>query len=96
MLISSAFLYVLEGDTQPDAFGSIPRALWWSVATLTTVGYGDVTPVTVMGRIFAGLTAIAGIGLIAMPTRILAAAFSEAMHNRKELAKDDARANGDS
>jgi len=96
MLISSAFLYVLEGDTQPDAFGSIPRALWWSVATLTTVGYGDVTPVTVMGRIFAGLTAIAGIGLIAMPTGILAAAFSEAMQNRKELAKDDARANGDS
>ena len=95
MLISSAFLYALEGDTQPDAFGSIPRALWWSVATLTTVGYGDVTPVTVMGRIFAGLTAIAGIGLIAMPTGILAAAFSEAMQNRKKLAKDDARANGD-
>ena len=87
MLISSAFLYVFEGDTQPDAFGSIPRALWWSVATLTTVGYGDVTPVTVLGRIFAGFTAIAGIGLIAMPTGILAAAFSEAMRKRNELAK---------
>ena len=96
MLISSAFLYVLEGDTQPDAFGSIPRALWWSVPTLTTVGYGDVTPVTALGRIFAGFTAIAGIGLIAMPTGILAAAFSEAMQNRKKLAKDDASANGDS
>ena len=96
MLISSAFLYALEGDTQPDAFGSIPRALWWSVATLTTVGYGDVTPVTLLGRIFAGFTAIAGIGLIAMPTGILAAAFSEAMQNRKELAKDDANANRDS
>ena len=91
-----AFLYVLEGNTQPDAFGSIPRALWWSVATLTTVRYGEVTPVTVMGRIFAGLTAIAGIGLIAMPTGILAAAFSEAMQSRKELTKDDARVNGDS
>jgi voltage-gated potassium channel len=87
MLISSAFLYVFEGDTQPEAFGSIPRALWWSVATLTTVGYGDVTPVTVLGRIFAGFTAIAGVGLIAMPTGILAAAFSEAMRKRNELAK---------
>jgi voltage-gated potassium channel len=89
MLISSAFLYVFEADTQPEAFGSIPRAFWWSVATLTTVGYGDVTPVTVLGRIFAGFTAVAGIGLIAMPTGILAAAFSEAMRKRNELAKNE-------
>jgi voltage-gated potassium channel len=63
---------------------------------LTTVGYGDVTPVTVLGRIFAGFTAIAGIGLIAMPTCILAAAFSEAMRNRKDGARDEKSVNGDS
>ncbi len=58
--------------------------LWWSVATLTTVGYGDVTPVTPSGQVFAGLTAIIGIGMIEMPTGILAAAFSDAMQKRRE------------
>ena len=56
--------------------------MWWSVATLTTVGYGDVFPVTALGRIFAGLTAITGIGLIAMPTGILASAFSDVIQQR--------------
>jgi voltage-gated potassium channel len=89
MLISSSFLYLFEAGGQPEAFGSIPRAFWWSVATLTTVGYGDVTPITTSGRIFAGFTAVAGIGLIAMPTGILAAAFSEAMRERSRLAEID-------
>jgi voltage-gated potassium channel len=78
ILISSAALYVVEGDNQPAAFGSIPRAAWWSVATLTTVGYGDLVPMTPLGKFFASLTAFAGIGLIAMPTGILAAGFSDA------------------
>ncbi|WP_367399086.1 potassium channel family protein [Halomonas sp. 707D7] len=83
LLFSSCCLYVVEAAAQPEAFGSVPRALWWSIATLTTVGYGDVTPVTALGKFFAGLTAVAGIGLIAMPTGILAAAFSEALHRRE-------------
>lgn len=84
MLFTSATgLYLVEGDIQPDKFGSIPRALWWSIATLTIVGYGDVTPVTVIGRVLAGFTALAGIGLIAMPTGILAAAFSAAFQKTK-------------
>ncbi len=83
LLFSSSFLYVLEAEHQPEAFGSIPRALWWSIATLTTVGYGDVVPITVLGKIFAGFTALAGIGMIAMPTGILAAAFSDAMRKHK-------------
>ncbi len=78
LLISASVMYVVEGPVQPQAFGSIPRSLWWAIATLTTVGYGDVYPVTVLGRFFAGLSAVAGIGLIALPTGILAAAFSEA------------------
>ncbi|MFC5595296.1 potassium channel family protein [Lysobacter niastensis] len=68
----------------PEAFGSIPRALWWSVSTLTTVGYGDVVPVTVLGRLSAALTALSGIGLIAMPTGILSAAFSEAFRAKRD------------
>ena len=82
LLLSSTILYLVEGGIQPETFGSIPRAMWWSVATLTTVGYGDVFPVTALGRIFAGLTAITGIGLIAMPTGILASAFSDVIQQR--------------
>lgn len=82
LVFSSALLYLVEAEQQPEAFGSIPRALWWSVATLTTVGYGDVAPITALGRIFAAITAIAGIGMIAMPTGILAAAFSEILQKR--------------
>lgn len=83
IIISSTVLYLVEGAVQPEEFGSIPRAFWWSVATLTTVGYGDVTPVTALGKMFAGITAMLGIGLVAMPTGILAAAFSEAFQNQE-------------
>jgi len=78
MICSSVGLYLVERGVQPDAFGSIPRALWWSLETLTTVGYGDVFPLTVLGRLCAGLFALAGIGIVAIPTGILAAAFNEA------------------
>ncbi|MEC7118327.1 MAG: ion transporter [Pseudomonadota bacterium] len=84
LTVSSSALYLIEGGVQPEAFGSIPRAMWWSVATLTTVGYGDVYPVTAAGRLLAAFTAIAGIGLIAMPTGILAAAFSDAMQDARK------------
>ncbi len=87
LLLSSAALYLVEGGAQPDAFGSIPRAMWWSVATLTTVGYGDVTPITPIGRVLAAVTALGGIGLIAMPTGILASAFSDAFHAQRQRRK---------
>ena len=86
MLLASSALYYAERTAQPDVFGSIPRAMWWSIATLTTVGYGDTIPITVLGRIAAGLTAVAGIGLIALPTGILASAFTDGLsraRNRK-------------
>lgn len=83
LVVTSSLMYLAEGAGQPDAFGSIPRAMWWSIATLTTVGYGDVYPLTPLGRILAGATAIVGIGLIAMPTGILAAAFSDALQRRR-------------
>jgi len=84
LLIGATALYLAEGDVQPDKFGSIPRALWWSIITLTTVGYGDVSPITPLGKFMASIVALAGIGLVAMPTGIMAAAFSEAMQDRRE------------
>jgi voltage-gated potassium channel len=83
LLLSSTALYIVEGHVQPEQFGSIPRAMWWSVATLTTVGYGDSYPITAIGRAFAGATALTGIGLIAMPTGILASAFSDALQRQR-------------
>ncbi|MCW5748803.1 MAG: ion transporter [Alphaproteobacteria bacterium] len=87
LIASASLMYIAEADAQPQAFGSIPRALWWSIATLTTVGYGDVYPMTVFGRILAGVTAIAAIGLIAMPTGILASAFSD-VFQRERAARE--------
>lgn len=85
LVVSSTAMYLVEGPIQPEAFGSIPRAMWWSVVTLTTIGYGDVYPVSTAGRTVAGLTAICGIGLIAAPTGILSAAFSDALARRRAL-----------
>jgi voltage-gated potassium channel len=84
LLITSTLMYIVEGSAQPEVFGSIPRAMWWSVSTLTTVGYGDAVPLTPLGKVLAGITAIAGIGLIAMPTGILASAFSDAMRRHRQ------------
>ncbi|WP_457938991.1 ion transporter [Mesorhizobium sp. 10J20-29] len=89
LLVSSTLLFLVEGAGQPDAFGSIPRAMWWSVATLTTVGYGDAVPLTILGKLLAGLTAITGIGLIAMPTGILASAFSNALQEQREAREKE-------
>lgn len=82
LVFGATALFWLEGGLQPDKFGSIPRALWWAIITLTTIGYGDVYPVTAAGRIVASFVAVIGIGLVAMPTGILAAAFSEALQSK--------------
>ncbi len=83
VLLASSVMYVLERDAQPDNFDSIPKAMWWGVVTLTTVGYGDVTPVTVLGRIFGAMVTVFGIGIFALPTAILAAGFA------RELSRQD-------
>ena len=83
MLIASTGIYIFEKDAQPDKFGSIPEAMWWAVATLTTVGYGDVTPITAMGKIFGALITIIGIGTVALPSGILASGFSDQLKRRK-------------
>ncbi len=81
-------LYHLEGEVQPETFGSIPRAMWWAVATLTTVGYGDAVPVTPLGQVVGGLAAISSIALVALPAGIMAAAFSDAFRRAREAAKE--------
>lgn len=91
VLAGASLMYVVEGDIQPEAFGSIPRALWWSVITLTTVGYGDAYPVTIPGKLVGGTLALSGIAFVAMPTGIIAAAFSEAMQRRRDLKIQEMR-----
>jgi voltage-gated potassium channel len=76
LFVGAVLIYFAESSAQPEAFGSIPRALWWAMATLTTVGYGDVYPVTVIGKILASFIAILGIGIVAMPAGVIAANFS--------------------
>ena len=76
LFLSSIFIYILEGSIQPNEFGSIPRAMLWAISTITTVGYGDVYPITLMGKILAGIVAICGIGIIAMPAGIISANFN--------------------
>jgi voltage-gated potassium channel len=90
VIFSSTCLYMLEADLQPEAFGSIPRAMWWSVITLTTVGYGDIYPHTPLGKAFAAMTAVSGVALVAMPAGILAAAFSDVLaEQRRRKDKND-------
>lgn len=76
MLLAASGMYYFERDSQPTDFGSIPAAMWWAFATLTTVGYGDVTPITVGGKIFGALITVIGIGMVALPTSILATGYS--------------------
>lgn len=83
VLIAAAAMHLVEHDAQPDKFGSIPAAMWWAVVTLTTVGYGDVVPVTLAGRIVAGVTMLGGLMMIALPIGIVANAFAEEIHRRE-------------
>lgn len=82
-LIASCGIYIFENPAQPVAFASIPAAMWWAVTTLTTVGYGDVTPITAPGKFFGGIISIIGIGMVAMPTGILASGFNDLMRQRE-------------
>ena len=83
LVFQSSLVYYFERDAQPEKYGSIPEAMWWGIVTLTTVGYGDVTPVTLWGKIAGGLTAIMGLCMFAIPVGIIASAFIEAVRRRE-------------
>ena len=84
LFIASFLMFFVEGDAQPDKFPNILASFWWAIATLTTVGYGDIYPITAMGKIISGLIAIIGIGLIALPTGIISAGFINKIESQKE------------
>ena len=91
LVVAASALHYAEGDAQPDKFGSITQSLWWAVITLTTIGYGDVFPITPLGKLLGGFIAVAGIGIVALPTAIVASGFSEELTRAKE-AKQRVRA----
>jgi voltage-gated potassium channel len=81
-LITAAFIHLAERGAQPDKFGTIPDAMWWSIVTLGTIGYGDVVPITPLGKLVAAVTIVCGLVMIALPVGIIATAFSEQIHRR--------------
>ncbi|MCP3869369.1 MAG: potassium channel family protein [Gammaproteobacteria bacterium] len=85
LIVSSSLMYFAENQAQPKAFPDIPSAMWWSVVTLTTVGYGDVYPITLAGKLLAAIIAVLGIGMVALPTGIIGASFIEGIGQRNMI-----------
>jgi voltage-gated potassium channel len=81
-LIAASIMHLVERSAQPERFGTIPDAMWWAIVTLGTLGYGDVVPVTVLGRVVAGVTIFFGLIMVALPVGIVATAFAEQIHRR--------------
>ncbi|MCO7189701.1 MULTISPECIES: ion transporter [unclassified Pseudoalteromonas] len=84
LVVASCGIYLIEHDVQPDKFGSIPAAMWWAMATLTTVGYGDVVPITPLGRFFGGVITLLSMGMVAIPTGLLASSFADQLRKRRD------------
>ncbi len=92
IMISSTMMYYFENQVQPEAFPNIVASFWWAIATLTTVGYGDIYPITAMGKILASIIAVLGIGIVALPTGIISSGFMEVVTNKfknKEIKIDE-------
>ncbi|MBU6999207.1 MAG: ion transporter [Theionarchaea archaeon] len=87
LVFASSTIYYVEHDAQPEAFSSIPAAMWWGVATLTTVGYGDVYPITPVGKFLGAVIALLGIGMFALPAGILASGFAEELQKKHSLGR---------
>lgn len=85
LVVLSTLMYSVENVAQPEKFASIPEAMWWGIVTLTTVGYGDIFPVTSAGKVLSGLLALLGIGLFALPTGIISSGFMEELARRRQV-----------
>lgn len=83
MFIAATGIYICEKGAQPEAFGTIPACLWWAVVTLTTVGYGDVTPITFGGQLFGAIVMVCGVGIAAMPAGIFASSFVQLVREQE-------------
>jgi voltage-gated potassium channel len=82
-VFTAAAMHAAEGAAQPDKFGTIPSSMWWAITTLTTVGYGDEVPITLLGRVIAGCTMVMGLGILALPVGIVANGFMNSIHQRE-------------
>jgi len=91
LFLSSSLMYLAEYEAQPDHFESIPKTMWWSLITLTTVGYGDVAPITPLGQIIGAITALMGVCTVALLTGIVASAFAAQMSRRKVIFEEEIR-----
>ena len=83
IVFSGIVVYYVENPSQPDVFNNIGNSIWWALATLTTVGYGDIYPITVLGKLIASFVAIVGIGLIAIPTGLISATYVDILKKEK-------------
>ena len=84
IVVSSSFIYIAEHEAQPDKFKNIPESMYWAVTTLTSVGYGDICPITPVGKFLTSIIAIIGLGMIALPTGILASGFNKEISKEKK------------
>ncbi|SST05780.1 VIC family potassium channel protein [Acinetobacter baumannii] len=91
IIMTASGIYVVENKAQPEAFSSIPKAMWWAVVTLTTVGYGDVTPVTSLGKLLGALITILGVGIAALPAGILASGLANELNQRNQRLEQEFR-----
>ncbi|WP_020533577.1 ion transporter [Flexithrix dorotheae] len=88
LIIASTIMYHLENQIQPNNFSNIGQSFWWAIATLTTVGYGDIYPVTGWGKFISGIIALLGIGVVALPTGIISSKFIEKIREKEKSKKD--------
>ena len=84
IVVAASVAYLFEHQAQPENFGSIPRSMWWAVVTMTTIGYGDVYPITLAGKIAGAIIGIVSVGMVALPAGLLASGFNDAIHLRRK------------
>ena len=89
LILASSLMYYVENETQPEAFKSIPETMWWGVSTITTVGYGDVYPMTALGKVLGSVIAILGVGIFALPAGIIASGFESEIRGKNRGDRDE-------